>query len=426
MKQFYHNIFLYKWIYFISFTGFIITGILCYPYGMHYDSKLVFMTQVLQNNHFGNWMGWFYPTLWKFLWSITKIDNIIGLLSHVLYWTSMPIIYIHLFKTVRSEKLFHPFSYWYLLLTLNPFVIGALLYTTNNSLVLSFAVFSLALSVLSFKYKNTFCMILSLIILLSAAFTRRDSLIFCLPLVWGYSYLFYKKNLISFISLAVFLGSFFSINHLITKNLKDYQYNINSSYEITIDTLGLISLYDLAVMSVYKKELLIPDSILQTNFQKENRVKITETLTNIGISKLAFEWNPFQNTVKEFLKSNTVWHSGLKLKEALPIYLENWPIYLWFKLNIFYGYLIPLWPFLILGILSLYIMYSRPLRFLFSDDICYLLTLLVITGFIFDMAVILSSVSIQYRYIITANLFIWIVFVYTISLSKISIKFKPR
>lgn len=426
MKQFYHHIFLYKWIYFISFIGFIITGILCYPYGMHYDSKLVFMTQVVQNNNFGNWMGWFYPTLWKFLWSITKINNIIGVLSHLLYWISMPIIYIHLFKNPISEKLFHPFIYWYLLLALNPFVIGALLYTTNNSLVLSFVVFSLALFLLSFQYKNYFYMILSLFILLAAAFTRRDSLILCIPLVWGYSCLFYKKSLISVVTLAIFLGAFFSVNDFVTKNLKDYQYNINTSYETTIDTLGLISLYDLTAMSIYKKELLIPDSILQTNFQKENRFKIIDTLTNIGISKLAFEWNPFQNTVKEFLKSNNVWHSGLELKEALPIYLENWPTYLWFKLNIFYGYLIPLWPFLILGVLSLYILYYQPLRFLFSADMRYLLTLLVITGFIFDIAVILSTVSIQYRYIITANLLIWIVFVYIISVSKISIKFEPR
>jgi hypothetical protein len=87
-------------------------------------------------------------------------------------------------------------------------------------------------------------------------------------------------------------------------------------------------------MSYYKQELLIPDSVLKEEYRGENRNTVLQLIRSISIYDLAFGWSALQNQIGPLLVSETVWHSGLNLKQAFPIYLQN----VFFKGNSESGY----------------------------------------------------------------------------------------
>lgn len=85
----------YLSIIYTSIFGFFLTGILAYPYGINWDNSHVYYNLDILNN----WMGWFYPSLWKYLIKIIRLKNSIGLLHNIFYWIGMPLIYINFIYT---------------------------------------------------------------------------------------------------------------------------------------------------------------------------------------------------------------------------------------------------------------------------------------------------------------------------------------
>lgn len=179
--------------------------------------------------------------------------------------------------------------------------------------------------------------------------------------------------------------------------------------------------------------------------------------TNIHVDYITFE-----NTgVNEKLLSGTSWKSGLTLKKALPIYINNLPYYLFFRLKTMKGYFVEMhslyepafhqdildqkglshpsfniveflrktfirtteivlvffflqWFYFFLSIFSLYLLYSKRFFMIYPLQDRSFCTVLIITGCIGSLLRMISSVSIQLRYLTPANFLIWIAFIYSV------------
>ena len=391
--------------------GFFITGILQYPNPIDFDSHHVFDKNVLGNIAPASWMGWFYPYFWKFLYDITGNQFIIGVVHNVLYWISISIIYINLFKnknnTIKENR---KYNFWYLIFILYPFAIKLVSPISNNVFVVSFLLLSMVSYAVYNTHKNKGFLIISLLSLLTASFLRREALILVIPIMVYFNFVFFNRKLLQTCLMSVlFLGIYSLINYSVVKKIPNYN---DSTVSQSINTIELVTIYDLTVMSYYKNELLIPDSILKPEFQGENRYKIMDKIFQVGIPVLAFEWNPFSAAISPFLQTGTVWNAGLNIETLIPIYIDNVLFYIWLKINMLYGYLIPLVSFLILSIFAMNFLRNKRFQAIFSDDIRSLSWILIISSWIYSIVIILASNSIQYRYVISSTMLIWFVSVF--------------
>ena len=397
----------YKYIYLISVIGFILTGVLAYPHILFWDNQYVLDSYVLNGHPPTNWMGWFYPYFWKFLYDITGNQFIIGVVHNVLYWFSISILYINFFPK-KSEK---SYIIWFLILAFNPFVLGQLVWVTNNVLLLSFVLLALALFSIAIKMKKKFITVFSILLLFCAILVRKDAFLLVFPLiVYFFFVLFDYKKIAPLLSITICMISFVILTNSVNNSIKNY--SLSTPNRMAIDTVGLVGIYDLTLMSAYKRELLIPDSILKPEFQGENRYKIMDKIFQVGIPVLAFEWNPFSAAISPFLQTGTVWNAGLNMETLIPIYIDNVLFYIWLKINMLYGYLIPLVSFLILSIFAMNFLRNKRFQAIFSDDIRSLSWILIISSWIYSMVIILASNSVQYRYVISSTMLIWFVSVF--------------
>ncbi len=391
----------YKSIIIISCIGFLITGIAASPFYMvWWDNEYVFNKFIIDGNPPTNWMGWFYVYLWEALYKITRYKNIIGVLHNLLYWIAMPVIYINFFKS-KSIKL-------YLVLVLCPLIFPFLFNITNNILVMSMLALLTALYSLFLNTKNRAYLAVSYIIMIFMIWTRRDSAILVIPFMFYISYTltgrkFLKSSLLCFVLFTVQSKA----DSYITSKIPDY--SNQSPKTLSIDTLGLIMLYDLTAMSFYKNELLIPDSVLKP----QDRDELLKTIKKYGAYEVVYNFDVLQG-LGYMLKSGTVWHSGLTFREVLPIYLQNIPYYIWLKINVFAGYMLYILPFMVLSIISMVFLFSKKFKELFDKDYREWLLVCVISGWIFITAVLLSVNGIQVRYTLNSNFIFWFAGVYVL------------
>ena len=419
----------YKYIYLISVIGFIITGVLARPYHMHWDSNYAFTKYSLDQLPPTNWMGWFYPYFWDLLYKITNDKLSIGIFHNLVYWISMPILYINFFqKREYITKFNTKYHYWYIALISFPFALGLLIGITNNILLASFLLLSVANFSIFLTNKNKIFLIISLISLLIVSFLRRDALIIVIPIMIYFNLVFSNRKLLQTCLMSLlFLGMYSLINYSVVKNIPNYN---NSTASASINTIELVTIYDLTVMSYYKNELLLPDSILKEEYRGENRNTILQLIRSISIYDLAFGWTALQNQIGPLLVSETVWHSGLSLKQAFPIYLQNIPWYLWLKLNMLYAYGAYLWGSLILSLITLVLLLKKSFKTAFPEEQKQFCIVAFIASWIFSIAIILSAMSTQPRYLIPSNLLLWITSIYilyTITTTyKINVSYEER
>ena len=419
----------YKYIYLISVIGFILTGVLAHPYHIHFDSNYVFTKYSLEHLPPTNWMGWFYPYFWDLLYKITNNKLSIAIFHNLVYWISMPTIYINFFQKKENIIKFNTkYHYWYMALVSFPFALGLLMGVTNNILLVSFLLLSVANFSVFLNNKNKIFFVISLLSLLLAAFLRREALIIVIPIMIYFNLVFSnRKWLQTFLMSVLFLGMYSLINYSVVKKIPNYN---DSTISTSINTIELVTLYDLTVMSYYKNELLLPDFILKEEYRGENRNTILQLIRSISIYDLAFGWSALQNQIGPLLVSETVWHSGLSLKEAFPIYLQNVFWYLWLKLNMLYAYGAYLWGSLIFSLFTIVLLLKKRFQSAFPKDQKEFCIVAFITSWIFSVAIILSAMSTQPRYLIPSNLLLWITSIYilyTITTTyKIKINYEER
>ena len=322
----------YRWLLLISFSGIVLTGVAFYPYGIHRDSQATFAAVYLGYERnaswvgINNWMGWFTPLLWKSLYQVTGLNHAIGILHNLLYWISITIIFINLFPKTESRRLLCGYHYWFVLFSFFPPVLFFLSSITNNVLLLSFI--AAALATLSFyrKFQIKSLIVISITILLLAAFIRRDAIIFIFPVVLYFGALLSKRRAhYSGLAGFIFLMTFWGTDKLVSDRIDSYSNAIHST--------EVISLFDVVGMSFFKQELLIPEPLLQVEYQGLNRIELLRRINNIeDIYNDAYFYDEFDVTKEEY------WTCGLTLKKALPVYLANWTTYLQFRANFLWEY----------------------------------------------------------------------------------------
>ena len=402
----------YKYIYLISMMGFFITGILQYPNPIDFDSHHVFDKNVLGNIAPASWMGWFYPYLWKILYKATNTINSMGIFINLCYWISLPIIYINLFKnknnTIKENR---KYNFWYLIFILYPFAIKLVSPISNNVFVVSFLLLSMASYAVYNTYKNKGFLIISLILLVVVSLIRRDAFIFIAPLVIFFSVILANYNkIVTGLILGLLVLTYMGTNYLAIKDNPNYYEQ--QSEQITIDTLGLISLYDLTIMSFHKNELLLPDSILKEEFRNENRAKALQKISSIYNMVAIANWSIFEKEIPSLLLSETVWHSGLTLKQVIPIYIKNIPQYIQLKLKIFYKYLVFIWVTLFISLIGVILLFIKPCSLAFSQEQKHFCLTAIGASWISIGAIILAVMSVQYRYIMSSSILMWIISIY--------------
>ncbi len=311
----------------LSIFGFISTAILFYPYGITRDSQASFVAIFLGYDSnvswvgINNWMGWFVPGLWKWLRSLTGLDSAIGVLHNILYWVSMPVIYINLFPRSDSRRFFFSYNLWFVAFAFFPPVLISLANITNNVFLLSTIAFALA--ILSFypKYKSRWLLVATVGVLLVATFIRRDAFLFVMPLVLCLGALLNRQRLISAISSGIiFFAGFVGINKWVASGIVGYSGGINST--------EIIAIFDLVGMSAIKQEVFIPESVLKPEYQDAGKAKVLEQINAIkDLYNDHYFYHGFEVTEKPY------WTNGLTLEKAIPVYLANWPFYLQFRAN---------------------------------------------------------------------------------------------
>ena len=311
----------------LSIFGFISTAILFYPYGITRDSQASFVAIFLGYDSnvswvgINNWMGWFVPGLWKWLRSLTGLDSAIGVLHNILYWVSMPVIYINLFPRSDSRRFFFSYNLWFVAFAFFPPVLISLANITNNVFLLSTIAFALA--ILSFypKYKSRWLLVATVGVLLVATFIRRDAFLFVMPLVLCLGALLNRQRLISAISAGIiFFAGFVGINKWVASGIVGYSGGINST--------EIIAIFDLVGMSAIKQEVFIPESVLKPEYQDAGKAKVLEQINAIkDLYNDHYFYHGFEVTQKPY------WFNGLTLDKVIPIYVENWPLYLQFRAN---------------------------------------------------------------------------------------------
>lgn len=291
------------------------------------DSQASFVAIYLCNDSnvswvgINNWMGWFVPGLWKVLRSLTGLDSAIGVLHNLIYWVAMPVIYINLSPRTESRRIFSGYDLWFLAFAFFPPMLLFLMSITNNVFLLSSIAFALA--ILSFypKYKSRWLLVATVGVLLVATFIRRDAFLFVMPLVLCLGALLNRQRLISAISAGIiFFAGFVGINKWVASGIVGYSGGINST--------EIIAIFDLVGMSALKQEVLIPESLLKSDYQGDGKEKVLEQINAIkDLYNDHYFYHGFEVTEKPY------WTNGLTLEKAIPVYLANWPLYLQFRAN---------------------------------------------------------------------------------------------
>lgn len=406
----------YRFIILISVIGFLITGLLAIPFYMYWgDSEYTFNKFSIEHFPPTNWMGWFYVYFWDTLYRITGAKASIGVFHNLAYWISMPILYINFFEqdNIKQDKFFTSYQLWYLLLVLNPIIIGFFFGITNNVFVASFLLITLALYSGYFKTGYRLWLWFALIFCLIMIFIRRDTLILVIPMLAYTSYILMNKKIIQSILLTVFMLTIQqTIDETITNQIP--YYNEYQAEQISIDTEGIVIAYDLFTMGYYKKEVLFPEFVLSEKYHGTNRAILKDRILGLNPYDAIFNWGVLQDFGWDIYKTGTVWYSGLKIRDTWKIYLENFHWYLWVKLNMFYAYSLYLWPQLILSIVAMIILFMKKTSSVFAGEKKNFMLMLILAAWIFSGAVILSVNSIQARYLIPSNILLWMTSLYVI------------
>jgi hypothetical protein len=316
-----------KWLIWISLFGFLGTGILFYPYGITRDSQASFVAIYLgyAGNEswvgINNWMGWFVPGLWVWLRSFTGLDSAIGVLHNLLYWVSMPVIYINLFPRTESRRIFSAYNLWFLAFAFFPPLLISLANITNNVFLLSTLAFALAMLSFYPKYKSRWLLVTTMGVLLVATFIRRDAFLFSIPLVIGLGSLLFRWKWVGALAIGmIFFAGFIGINKWAASGIEGYSSGINST--------EIIAIFDLVGMSAIKQEVLIPESVLKPEYQGDGKAKVLVQINAIkDLYNDHYFYHDFAVTEKPY------WTNGLTLDKALPVYMANWPLYLQFRAN---------------------------------------------------------------------------------------------
>lgn len=306
----------------ISVIGFFSTSILFYPYGIHWDSANIINNIITDNSRITNWMGWLYPAIWALLYNISHQAFIIGTFQCFVYWISLCIIAISLFKRNIIGVIL------YILLSFFPISILFITNITNNALLYTFLLFSFSIYSIYEKTQKRVFFFLFIVLLLISQFIRREACFFVFPIAIYFIFLYLhskyskvKSLLISICSICSFAFLNISVDCYISSIIPDYN---------QINSVQIANLQDLTGMSKFKGELLWPDNIIATEYiEKKDSI-----MSIINRSRIYDDIDVFfTHGLRRCLLSKKHSKPNLHMSDCLNIYRDNLFLYIQFRGN---------------------------------------------------------------------------------------------
>lgn len=432
-----------------SILGFIVTGLLCYPFTVFWDNANV-LQHMIDDGHpwITNWMGWYYPCL---SWLLYKISGgalvAIGVFQNMLYWIGITLVCLSYLRKIRHRLL------WYFIIAWFPGALAFMTGVTNNALLFGYLLVGVGLyTYYRNNYRHRLLLFLSIFFLLQCIFIRKEA-IFYIPFIIvaicaiELNEKFKKKTFavcISFFATVLSICIILSVENAITRRLPDYVY---------IHPIDNIALFDMNGMSYYKGEMVFPRNIFKKQYQDgktvmEKVLKDSTGLENDGSCFWGYSDSVMLST-RPYLVSidnkNSIYLSNIRYYlffrgKYLEKYLYRYGIYpydnkgtivgfpysgtplipaILSKLSIFLG---PVWAFCCAAVMLLCMSLTHYINFDSSNKrLLYELCLCLLLATI--MLYFVSTVSIQIRYVYPWCLFIFYIAMLTIANNKRSSNF---
>lgn len=311
----------------VSLLGFMITGVLCYPYAADYDSGHLISDFIINGfPQLNDWMGWYYPSLCFVLYKLTGLELAIGVYQNVLYWLGVCLLSISLFGKGKHWLL------WFLLIAFFPGSLSLITNVMNNALL--FANLLLGIGLYAFYRKvshRRWLGVLALFIVFQSIFIRREAIVYVSLLLvgmvaiemraWGCGVR--KTALLSILSVAAVLALTLGAEKALTANIKGYHY---------INSIDFIAMYDMNGMSHYKNDIIFPTSIFKKQYQdKESLMEmIRNDSANFENDYASFWYHGHLSVSNNFL---------VEIENKGHIYLANLKYYLLFRGQVIKDYL---------------------------------------------------------------------------------------
>ena len=362
----------------LSAIGFVITGILAYPFGIHWDSAHTFSC-ILSDGHakINNWLGWYFPLLWEKLYKLTGIRHILGCYINLVYWIGVTLLYLHLFDARKHSLWLYVAFAWF------PGTLCFIINITNNALMFVNLIMGLAFYAVYRKKGAWYWLVLSIVFCIQCMFIRREAFIIAVPLVAIMFYLLFKafgkKPAAVMLSLAATTGIFALVEwgeNAATSQIPGYR---------ALDALSCTSLTDMAACSYLTGENQFPLSIFKDEYKEG--CQWMDTIMSADEAKI-INGDFMFHRLAPFVEGGDTYSLLLPRGEIGDFYCRNLPTYLWFRAKYISHFLYDFQNFLITtGDTSFAYTPSKPHAFfvlaaylcawLFPLRLTYLLTLFV-------------------------------------------------
>lgn len=425
-----------------SVLGFIVTGLLCAPFGVDWDSSHVISSTVLNNVPCASdWLGWLFPGIIFVLYKMSGQPQAIGVFQNLIYWIGVTIMAMSLFRKRRHYLL------WYSMLAFFPGSLAFITSITNNALLFASMLLGVSLFMSSCKIKrNKTIEALSFVIVFLTVFIRREAIAFSsvvLVFMTGTEIYWHFKNewskwKVGAIAIAIpvaVLSASLTIEKALTERMRNYH---------KINSFDYIALYDMEAMSQFKKDVVIPVYIFKRQYRNRDfllqRIQ-DDAETYEDVSGCFWNYGDYLTT-NPFL---------VKIDNKASIYLENAKYWFMSRLRLFKDYMYTsfvtvyggginitnaegteqsllskffaetavllgtVWNFFLLAIVMTVVSAKGIIPFGSKTELYLITTLwLLLLGTFF--LYIFSAVSIQIRYLFPTCIFLFYLLVYSMSL----------
>lgn len=317
----------------LSAIGFVITGILAYPFGIHGDSAYAFSC-ILADGHakINNWLGWYFPLLWEKLYKLTGIRHILGCYINLVYWIGVTLLYLHLFDARKHSLWLYVAFAWF------PGTLCFIINITNNALMFVNLIMGLAFYAVYRKKGAWYWLVLSIVFCIQCMFIRREAFIIAVPLVAIMFYLLFKAfgkkiaaAMLSFVATTGIFSLIWWAENSATSQIPEYRYTDASC----------IAFADMAGCSYLTGENQFPLSIFKDEYKEGKQwMDAIMSIDKMSVDKREIREGDFMfRLIKPYLKEGNMLRFSLPHQEILAFYCRNLPTYLSFRARYILHYL---------------------------------------------------------------------------------------
>ncbi len=429
----------------LSALGFIVTGILFYPYGTFWDSART-LTYILTEGHANvdNWLGWYYPLLWEGLYKLTGIPNIMGTYINLIYWIAITILYLNLFNVDKRSL------WWYLAFAWFPGSLMFIVNIINNALMLVMLLLGLAFLSLFSNMKKWWWAALSIISIIQCAFIRRESFIIVIPLTFIILLIIFLHDqkkikaivLACITSLLIFIGVF-STEKAITSRIPNYNY---------MDALSITCLHDMSAVTYMTGKMCIPNNIFKEEYS-DGKACYTDIMSMENGNDSIWHGDVMLHHIGPYMKIEDRYTLRMDKSDILSFYMSNLPRWLIFRVQYivhYFWYRQQMWytanrddkmilydvpsPNVIQkglsGIIPALLGWLQVFYYLSFAILCFdwkklirynskneriLILSLIFVSFLESILVLFTSIDIQYRYLYPVCVIQYLLFIYVMS-----------